>query len=56
MLDFNSVRTKKISLAQLGAGLSVDDLHRLTDEMIDTVLESDPGCRGRRRGLRPLRP
>jgi hypothetical protein len=38
MLDFNSVRAKKISLKELGAGLTVDDLHRLTDEMIDTML------------------
>ena len=39
MLDFNSVRAKKISLAQIGAGLNVEDLHRLTDEMVDTMLD-----------------
>jgi hypothetical protein len=39
MLDFDSVRAKKMSLAQLGAGLTVEDLHRLSDEMVDTMLD-----------------
>jgi hypothetical protein len=39
MLDFNSVRAKKMSLAQLGEGLTISDLHHLTDEMVDTMLD-----------------
>lgn len=35
MLDFNRVRSKEITLAELTAGLTVADLRRLTDEMID---------------------
>ncbi len=38
MLDFNRVRNKEISMSELAKGLSVDDLHRLTDEMIDRML------------------
>ena len=38
MLDFAALREKKISFKDLCAGLTVDDLHRLTDEMVDTML------------------
>ncbi len=44
MLDFNRVRRKEITLAQLTAGLTVDDLRRLTDEMIDAELGLLAGC------------
>lgn len=37
MLDFESVRNKKITLTELAEGLSIQDLHTLTDEMIDTM-------------------
>lgn len=38
MLDFEPVRQGKQALADLARDLSHTDLHRLTDEMIDTVL------------------
>src|SRR5215813_3710352 len=38
MLDFEKVRQKKQTLADLASDLSQADLHRLTDEMIDTML------------------
>ncbi|HEY7126473.1 MAG TPA: DinB family protein [Ktedonobacterales bacterium] len=38
MLDFAGVRQEKQTLADLSRDLSVADLHRLTDEMVDTVL------------------
>ncbi len=38
MLDFLRVRSKEISLAELAEGLTVADLHTLTDEMIDAQL------------------
>jgi len=38
MLDFAALREKKISFKDLCAGLTVDDLHRLTDEMVDAML------------------
>ena len=38
MLDFDGVRQGKQTLADLARDLSSADLHRLTDEMIDTVL------------------
>jgi hypothetical protein len=38
MLDFQAVRDKKITLAELVAGLTAGDLRSLTNEMIDTML------------------
>lgn len=38
MLDFTPVREKKMSFEALCADLKVEDLHRLTDEMVDTML------------------
>lgn len=37
MLDFASVRNKQKTMAQLADGLTLDDLRRLTDEMVDTI-------------------
>jgi hypothetical protein len=37
MLDFDLVREKKKTLAELASGLTVAELHCLTDEMIDTM-------------------
>ena len=44
MLDFAPLRAKTISLDQLAAGLTVDDLRRLTNEMIDTMLDLIADC------------
>ena len=44
MLDLQSVREKKTTLAELVAGLTVDDLRRLTDEMIDSMLAMIAEC------------
>jgi hypothetical protein len=44
MLDLQSVRDKKITLAELTANLTVNDLHRLTDEMVDTMLDLIAGA------------
>ena len=38
MLDFTALRQKRITFEALCAGLTIADLHRLTDEMIDTQL------------------
>ena len=38
MLDFKPVREKQMTLAELCQDLTVEDLHRLIDEMIDTQL------------------
>lgn len=39
MLDFASVRNKTKTLKEITDGLTVDDLHILTDEMVDIQLE-----------------
>lgn len=39
MLDFAALRQKRITFEALCAGLTVTDLHRLTNEMIDTQLD-----------------
>lgn len=39
MLDFNPVRAKQQTMRELTAGLTVDDLRRLTNEMIDYQLQ-----------------
>jgi hypothetical protein len=44
MLDFIPVRNKTISIDQLCAGLGVDDLRRLTGEMVDAMLGLIAGC------------
>lgn len=44
MLDFARVRAKKLSIQELCAGLSADDLRRLTNEMIDQELALIAGC------------
>ncbi len=38
MLDFSRVRSHEQTLSQLVEGLTPADLHRLTDEMVDTML------------------
>ena len=44
MLDFTPVRNKEMTLAELTADLSRDDLRRLTNEMIDIVLAKIADC------------
>jgi hypothetical protein len=44
MLDFSRVRSKDITMAQLCAGLTRDDLRRLTNEMVDSQLALIKDC------------
>ncbi|MCA9990169.1 MAG: DinB family protein [Ardenticatenaceae bacterium] len=44
MLAFERVRRREISLAELVADLTVDDLRDLTNEMVDTMLALLAGC------------
>ena len=44
MLDFTRVRNKEITLAELTAGLGLDDLRHLTNEMIDAQLALIADC------------
>ena len=44
MLNFAPVRAKEITLQELSAGLSVMDLRRLTDEMVNAMLSLIAGC------------
>jgi hypothetical protein len=44
MLDFNPVRQKKMTLSQLCSDLDPDDLRRLTNEMVDNMLELIADC------------
>jgi hypothetical protein len=44
MLDFAPVRSRKMTISQLTADLSHDDLRRLTDEMIDQMLSLIADC------------
>jgi alkanesulfonate monooxygenase SsuD/methylene tetrahydromethanopterin reductase-like flavin-dependent oxidoreductase (luciferase family) len=44
MLNFQAVHDEKVTLAELVAGLTQDDLRELTNEMIDAILELIAGC------------
>jgi hypothetical protein len=44
MLDFTPVRNKELTMPQLTVGLTPDDLRRLTDEMVDTILALIAAC------------
>ena len=44
MLNFQAVHDKKMTVAELVAGLTRDDLRALTDEMIDTTLDLIARC------------
>jgi hypothetical protein len=44
MLAFERVTNQEITFDQLVADLTVQDLHDLTDEMIDTMLQLIDGC------------
>jgi len=44
MLDFEAVRSKKLTVNELAATLSIDDLRRLTNEMVDAMEALIAGC------------
>ena len=44
MLNFARVRAKEITLQELSADLTVTDLRRLTDEMVNAILSLVAGC------------
>lgn len=44
MLDFQPVRDKSLSIDQLCASLTPEDLRHLTNEMVDAMLELIAGC------------
>jgi len=44
MLNFTPVRANEITLHELCAGLTATDLRRLTDEMVNTMLDLIAGC------------
>ena len=44
MLDFQAVRDKKITIAELVGDLTLEDLRDLTNEMVDTILNLIDGC------------
>lgn len=44
MLDFTPVREKRMTVAELCAGLTIDDLRALTNEMIDAMLALIADC------------
>lgn len=44
MLDFEQVKQQELTLAELVAGLTIEDLADLTNEMIDRQLELISGC------------
>lgn len=44
MLDFTPVRNKQTTMGRLAEGLTPDELRRLTDEMVDTMLGLIADC------------
>jgi hypothetical protein len=44
MLDFTPLRVREIKISQLTADLTLEDLRRLTDEMIDQMLSNIADC------------
>lgn len=44
MLDFQAVRDEELTIAELTADLTREDLRNLTDEMVDTILEIIADC------------
>lgn len=44
MLDFEAVREKRMTMADLCAGLTVDDLRALTNEMVDAMQTLIANC------------
>ena len=56
MLNFQAVRKGEITFAELVAGLTVDDLRDLTNELADTMLGMIAGCVDADVVLEPLDP
>jgi len=56
MLNFQAVRNGEITLAELVADLTVDDLRDLTDELADTMLRMIVGCADADMVFEPLDP
>jgi hypothetical protein len=44
MLDFSPLRDQTLTMSELAADLGPDDLRRLSDEMVDTILRSIRDC------------
>lgn len=44
MLDFKQVRSKTLTISELTRDLAIADLRRLTDEMVDAMLNLIAGC------------
>jgi hypothetical protein len=47
MLDFTPLRNKELTMPQLTASLTPDDLRRLTNEIVDTILDLIATCEDR---------
>jgi len=56
MLDFSRVNNKEISMTDLAADLTRQDLHTLTAEMIDTMLDAIADCTDADVTFQPLDP
>lgn len=56
MLDFDALRNGDVTLAEMVADLTVADLRRLTNEMIDTMLALIVDCRDENVTFQPLDP
>lgn len=56
MLDFEDVRCKRKTVNELADPLSLDELRRLTDEMVDRMLALIEGCQDADVTFEPLDP
>jgi len=56
MLDFSRIKKEGLSMAELAAGLTVDELHHLSDEMIDTLLSLIANIRDEQVTFQPVDP
>lgn len=56
MLDFAAYRAKTVTFNELVAGLDLDDLRALTNEMVDTMLDLIAGCTDDDVTFQPLDP
>lgn len=56
MIDFSLVRSRQMTIGQLAADLTVDDLKRLTDEMINRILALIAQCSDADVVFQPLDP
>jgi hypothetical protein len=56
MIDFTPVRKQQVTIAELTADLTIEDLRRLTDEMVDRMLALIAGCTDADVIFRPVDP